>query len=298
MAGLRRAVRFAAAQETAQDSPGLAGQRMSISSWLYLPPSSNGASETEHERRKAAIALGHEPVVSHRLVNELRHVVRSIAVRSAIRLAVVLTTITLAACGGGVAAPVPTAQRFLTAEDAPGTQPDPVETRQTTVDFDDFIATLSDIAVDPDRNEMTQVFQEAGFKGAGTDARFFGETHTQTEPHVFSTFIELESEDGARSALDWLETDSKKPCPQSCAVQISSFDVDDIADARGVHRIATAEDIADHGTKDEHPFDSYWVGFPLGSIVYIVDLHGSPGSVSEEQAQEIVSAYYDRLTGN
>jgi hypothetical protein len=222
-------------------------------------------------------------------------------VRFAIPLLVALTAVALVACGGGddeTAAPVPLAQRFLTAEDAPGSKPDPVERRQTTVAFRKFIAALSDLAVDPDEKDMTRVFQEAGFKRAGVDARFFAETHTGTAPHVFSSFIELESEDGATSALDWLETDSRRPCPRSCAVQISSFDVDDIADARGVHRIATAEDIKRVGTKDQQPRDSYWVGFTDGSFVYTVDLDGPPGSVSEEQAQEIASAYYDRLTGN
>jgi hypothetical protein len=209
--------------------------------------------------------------------------------------------LTLVACGGGddkKAAPVSLAQRFVTAEDAPGSKPDPVEMRQTTVDFDEFLAALSERAVDPDKEEMTTVFQEAGFKGAGEDARFFGETHTFTAPHVFNSFIELESEDGATSALDWLETDSRKPCPISCAVQRSTFDVDDIADARGVHRIATAEDIKRVGFEDEQPFESYWVGFTNGAFVYIAELRGPPGSVSEEQALDIARAYYDRLTGS
>ena len=221
--------------------------------------------------------------------------------RFAIPVLVALTAVALVACSGGddeAAAPVPPAQRFVTAEDAPGSKLDPVETRQTTVDLDEFIAVISEQAVDPDQEEMTTVFQEAGFKGGGMDARFFGETHTFTAPHVFSSFIELESEDGATSALDWLETDSRKPCPMSCAVQISTFDVDDIADARAVHRIATAEDIERVGTEDQRPFDSYWVGFTEGSFVYTVDLRGPPGSVSEEQALDIASAYYDRLTGS
>lgn len=224
-----------------------------------------------------------------------------IAVRVAIPLLVALTAVALVACEGGddeAATPVPLAERFLTATDAPGTKPDPVEQGQTTEDFDEFVAALSDGMIDPDREEMTTVFQEPGFKGAGVDARFFGETHSPTAPHLFNTFIELESEDGTRSALDWLETDSTKPCPMSCAVQVSSFDVDDIPDARGVHRIATAEDIERAGTEDQHPSESYWVGFTEGSVVYTVDLEGPPGSVTEEQAQEIVSAYYDRLTGN
>lgn len=219
-------------------------------------------------------------------------------VRFAIRLVVPLTAVVLVACGGGDGeSPVPVTQRFLTTADAPGTKPDPVEKRETTEDFDEFIDALSEGAVDPDREEMTAVFEEAGFERAGRDARFYGETHTPDARHLFSSFIELDSEDAATTALDWLEADSMKPCPGSCATRISSFDVDGIPDARGVHRIATAEDIAAAGAEDEHPHESYWVGFTLGSVVYTVDLNGPPGSVSEEQAESIASTYSDRLAG-
>lgn len=223
--------------------------------------------------------------------------------RFAVLLLVAVAAIALVGCSGDdddtVAASLPVAQRFVTAEDAPGSKPDPVETRQTTVNFDEFIATLTDGLIDPDPDEMNEVFENAGFKSAGLDARFFGETHSQEQsPHVFSSFIEVESEDGATSALDWLETESKKPCPMSCAVQISEFDVDGIPDERGVHRAATAEDIERVGTTDERPRDSYVVAFTAGPIVYRLDLQGPPGSVSEEQALDIASAYYDRLAGN
>jgi hypothetical protein len=221
--------------------------------------------------------------------------------RFAIPLLAALAMITLVACGGDddeTAATVPAAQRFVTEEDAPGSKPDPVETGETTVNLGDFITGLSQFAIDPDNEEATTVFQEAGFKGWGVDPRFFGDTHAPTAPHVVSSFIELDSEDGATSALDWLETDSKKPCPGSCAVQISDFEVDDIADARGVRRLATAEDIEEVGAEDQVPSDSYWVGFTDGAFVYTVDLHGPPGSVSEEQALDIASAYHDRLTGS
>ena len=217
--------------------------------------------------------------------------------RLATRLLVPLTAVAFVACGGGDDAPVPIAQRFPTAADAPGTKPDPVEKGETTEDLDEFIVAFREALIDPDEEEMTTVFQEAGFEGAGLDVRFFGETHDPHAPHLFSWFIELDSEDGARSALDWLEADSMKPCPHSCAARVSSFDVDGIPDARGVHRIATAEDIEAAGTEAEDPSESYWVGFIDGSIVYTVDLSGLPGSVSEEQAQSIASAYHDRLTG-
>jgi len=236
----------------------------------------------------------------------------AMAARFAIPLLVALTAVSLVACDGGddgaaspvpqstsapgAASTVPLAERFLTAADAPGTKSDPVETRQMTADFDEFTTTLNEMAIDPAEEEVTKVFQ-AGFQGAGTDARFFGETHSQTAPHVFSSLIELDSEDRANGALDWLETDSLKPCPMSCAVQINSFAVDDIPGGRGVHRFATAQLIKTAGTPDEHPFESYWVGFTEGSTVYTVDVHGPPGSVSEEQAQKIATAYYERLTG-
>ena len=222
--------------------------------------------------------------------------------RFVLPLLAALVLIVPVACGGEdetAAAPLPVAQRFVTAEDAPGSKPDPVETRQTTVDFDEFIVGLTDASIDPDKEEMTTVFQDAGFKGAGVDTRFFGETHSPgSSPHVSSSFIELESDEGATSALEWLETDSKKPCPMSCAAQISEFDVDDIPDARGIHRVATAEDIERVGNEDERPNDSYSILFTNGAFVYTVDLFGPPGSVTEEQAQTIANAYYERLKGN
>jgi hypothetical protein len=223
-------------------------------------------------------------------------------VRFAVPLLAALAVFTLVACSGGdeeTAAPVPLAERFLTDEEAPGSKPDPAETRQTTVDLDEFIAGLSERSIDPDEEEMTEVFQEAGFQSAGVDTRFYGETHTPgRSTHVVSSFIELESTDGATNALDWLETDAKKPCPMSCAAQISAFEVNDLGDARGVHRVATAEDIERVGRADEQPFESYWVGFTNGALVYSIDLFGRPGSVSEKQALEIAGAYYARVTGS
>jgi hypothetical protein len=222
-------------------------------------------------------------------------------VRIAIPLVAALAMITLVGCGGNdeTSTPPALAQRFVSAEDAPGSKADPVEKRTTTTDYDAFISALSDEAVDPNRDAMTTVFKRAAFVSAGQDARFFGATHSpETSVHVFSSFIELGSEDAATSALDWLETDELKPCPMSCAVKRSSFEVNDIPGARGVHRLATADDIERVGNKDERPQDDYWIGFTNGPVVYTVVLHGHavPGTVSEDQAQQIASAYYDRLT--
>jgi hypothetical protein len=220
-------------------------------------------------------------------------------VRSAIPLLAALATIALVGCGGKdkAAEPVPPAQRYVTAAEAPGSKPDPDETRHTAGSVDEFIATYE--AIDPDNSEMTEVLGDAGFKRAGIDTRFYGETHTPGKStHVVSSFVELESEDGASDALEWLATDTSKPCPRTCATRITTFDVDGLGDgARGVHRIATGEDIKAGGNADEIPSDSYWVGFTSGAIVYTVDLFGRPGAVSKERALEIAHAYYDRVTG-
>jgi hypothetical protein len=222
--------------------------------------------------------------------------------RFVISLLLTIAAVTLVSCGGSddeASAPLPVSQRFVSAEDAPGSKADLVERRETTTDYAIFIPALAERSIDPDRDEMAEVFESTDFKSAGVDARFFGATHVpETSPHVFSSYIELDSDDGATSALDWLAADEMKPCPRSCAVQRSSFDVADIPDARGVHRVATAEDIARVGTGDERPEDEYWVGFTLGPLVYTVALHGPPGSVSEDQAEDITSAYYERLTAD
>src|SRR6476659_8107797 len=142
--------------------------------------------------------------------------------RFTIPLLVAVVTVGLVACGGNdqTSTPPALAQRFVSAEDAPGSKPDPVEKRKTTTDYDTFISALSDEAVDPNRDETTKVFKRAAFVSAGQDARFFGATHSpETSVHVFSSFIELGSEDAAKSALDWLEPDEMKPCPMRCAVK-------------------------------------------------------------------------------
>jgi hypothetical protein len=217
--------------------------------------------------------------------------------RAATRLLVLVTALGLVACTGDEPVPPPLAERFVSAADAPASKPDPVELRQTANELDEFVTGFSSHMVDADSEDMTQVFQDAGFKQAGTEVRFFGETHSRDAPHVFSSFFELDSEDGAASALDWLVTDAKKPCPESCATVISEFDVPDIPDAIGVRRLATAENIEAAGTSNQFPHDSYSVSFSIGSLVYTMEFSGPPGSVSVEQAREIATAYYDRLAG-
>lgn len=216
--------------------------------------------------------------------------------RWAIPLLVTVTV--LSACGSQkAAAPLPLAQRFVNAQDAPNSKPDPVEARQTTKQFDEFIGALKDNAVNPKQAEIAEAFKRGDFKSAGIDLRFYGQTHTQGKStHVGSSFVELKSKDGANRALDWLEADHRKPCPRTCATRISTFNVDHLSHGLGVRRIATAKDIKDAGFSGERPVEEYWIGFTIGDVTYSVDLFGLPGAVSEQQIQTIARAYYDRLT--
>lgn len=222
--------------------------------------------------------------------------------RSALLLVLVLALALWAApgCGGdeeGSETMLALTERVVQAEDAPGSKPDPVETQQSTTMLDSFVDELHMRAVDADEEALTELFTEAGFQGAVTDTRFYGETHSPMAPHIFSSVIELESDQGAQSAMEWLVEDSLKPCPETCAVAISEFDVDGIPDARGIRRTQTAEDIAARGRPDDRPFDSYSTIFADGRYVYVVDLRGDPGgAVSEEQAQGIATALYERVS--
>jgi hypothetical protein len=218
--------------------------------------------------------------------------------RNAIQVTALVTVASLVACSGSEPDPPPVAQRFVADADARGSTIDTVETRETAEELDTFVSLFSPHMVDADRDEMTTVFREAGFQEAGTEVRFIGATHSPDVPHIFSSFYELESEDGAASALDWLVTDAKKPCPESCATVVSEFDVPGIPDASGVRRLTTADAIEAAGTPEQIPRDSYWVGFTVGSSVYTVEFAGPPGSVTVQQAREIASAYYDRLAGD
>ena len=218
--------------------------------------------------------------------------------RLATRLLVAVTAVALVACTRDDE-PVPPGQRFPTAEEAPGGKDDPVETGETSTDLDDFIADFTPALVDPDREEMRTVFEDAGFERAGLDVLFFCEAHDPGPvPHLFSWYIELDSDDGAGNVVDYLEADTMKPCPESCATVVETFDVEGIPDAVGVRRLATEEAVEAAGNANEHPHEGYWVAFTDGSIVYTLDLNGDPGTVSEEQIESIAGAFHGRVAAD
>ena len=162
--------------------------------------------------------------------------------RFALALLVALAPTVLVACGSDddtkKATPATLSQQMLKAEDAPGSKPDPVETPQMTVKFDEFIQGLGENAIDPDTKEMTAVFKKAGFKAAGTETRFYGKKHT-FDPRCRMSSVRSFSfslTKGRRAPWTGSKPTPESHVPISCAVQISEFDVDDIPDARGIRQ--------------------------------------------------------------
>jgi hypothetical protein len=212
---------------------------------------------------------------------------------------VAVAALGLAGCAGDdeeAAAPLSLDQRVLGEEEAPGSKPDPAETRRTASDLGEVATYIENELIQATPEEATEEFRKAGFVSAIIDTRFFGETHTPDAKHVFVSVAQFEDEQAARDVGEWLHDDSRRPCPERCATQVSDFDVGDVPDATGVRRVATAERIEATG-EDAEPYDSYEIRFVDGPFTYSLVLVGPPGDVSEGEAEDLAQALYDRVEG-
>ena len=206
-----------------------------------------------------------------------------------------------AACGGeDAAAPLALEQRVSGEADAPGSQADPVETPITVTGIED-VRSLPDGLFSPEEEDVTAM-EEAGFVSALVDTRFFpsepGAEHVGDEAHVARLVMQFASEEEAADMAGLLHDDGLEPCPGSCAVDISEFEVDDIPDAQGGARIQTAEDLEATGAEGD-PFSAYSISFADGPFAYKVTLFafGPPGRVSQEQLGEIAKRQAERVEG-
>jgi hypothetical protein len=208
--------------------------------------------------------------------------------------------VALAACGGGGSkASLTIDQRVPSAEDAPGWKADPVERPVSVSGPNEFISKLGERFINPTPKDV-QEFKSSGFARALHVTKFFPETpsgrHTKTAPHLFSLVMQFESEDGAKTALDVLHTDSLRPCPETCATQVQEFDPG-FGDAKGTRRYATEESIKATGDKETKPFDRYEIEFTDGVFAYRVQMGGAPGAVSQDKAVTIARKLYERVKG-
>jgi hypothetical protein len=205
-----------------------------------------------------------------------------------------------AACGGEDAAPLTLEQRVSGEADAPGSEPDPEETPITVTGTED-IRSLPDGLFSPEEEDVTAM-EESGLAFALVDTRFFpsepGAEHVGDEAHVATLVMQFASEEEAADMADVLHDDGLEPCPgNSCAADISEFEVDDIPDARGVARVTTPEDLEATGEQGD-PFAAYKISFADGPFAYEVDMHGPPDKVSQEQVEEIAKNLYERVEGS
>jgi hypothetical protein len=204
-----------------------------------------------------------------------------------------------AACGGEDAAPLTLEQRVAGEADAPGSEPDPVETPVSVTGIED-VRSLPDGLFSPEEEDVTAM-EEAGLASALVDTRFFpfepGAGHVGDEAHVATLVMQFGSEEEAADMATLLHDDSLEPCPGTCAVDVTDFEVDGIPDAQGVARITSAEDLEATGEQG-FPFSAYKITFADGPFAYEVDMFGPPGKVSQEQLEEIAKNLYERVEGS
>jgi hypothetical protein len=207
----------------------------------------------------------------------------------------------IAACNGDDAAPPLTLdQRVVGEAEAPGWEPDPIETRRTATGLEELAATMEDQLITATEEEAAAL-GEAGFVTAILDARFFpsepGALHVQGDPHISTLVMEFGSEAGATDAVDLLHADGLEPCPETCAFSVTEFEVDGIPNARGIQRIATQEALDRIGDTERPPHAEYSIYFADGPFAYEVKMFGSPDEVSEQQAEEIAAKLFTRVQG-
>jgi hypothetical protein len=216
--------------------------------------------------------------------------------RPATRAAVLVIGLLLAACGAQQDnPPLALEDRVVGEAEAPGSEPDPVETPVTATGLDELEPDMLGPAV---YDEDITALEEAGFVSLAIDTRFFptepGGEHAPGTPHVFTVVYQLESDTGATAVVDVAHGIGLRPCPETCAYEIADFQPDGVPDARGVQAVATQEAI-DRIGDDIMPDARYSVYFADGPFAYEVTMFGPPDEVTAEQVEDIASALYERV---
>ena len=212
--------------------------------------------------------------------------------------AALVFTVPLAACGGGEAgAPLALEERVVGEAEAPGSEPDPVETPVTVTGLEELEAELAGPEV---FDEDLRAMEEAGFVSMAINTRFFpsepGGDHVPGTPHVVTFVAEFESEDGANAGATVARDIGLRPCPETCAYEFDEFEPAGVPDAMGVQAIATQEAIDEIGD-DIQPDARYSVYFADGPIAYEVTIFGPPDEVTREQVEDIAAELYERVQG-
>lgn len=212
--------------------------------------------------------------------------------------AALVLALSLVACGAEEAgAPMALEERVVGAAEAPGSEPDPVETPVTATGLEELEAELAGPAV---YEEDLRAVEEAGFVSMVVNTRFFpsepGGEHVPGTPHVVTFVYEFESNDGANTGVDLAHDIGLRPCPETCAYEITEFEPTSVPDAKGVQAIATQESIDEIGD-DIQPDARYSVYFAAGPVAYEVTVFGPPDEVTRQQVEDISANLYERVQG-
>ena len=212
--------------------------------------------------------------------------------------AALVFSLALAACGSeGARAPLTLEQRVVGAAEAPGSEPDPDETQVTATGLEELESELAGPEV---YDEDLLALGEAGFVSLVIDTRFFpsepGGEHMPGTPHVFTVVSEFETEDGADAGVNVAHAIGLRPCPETCAYEITEFQPAGEPDAKGVQAVASQESIDQIGD-DIQPDARYSVYFADGPFAYEVTMFGPPDEVSRQQLEDIAEELYARVRG-
>ena len=212
--------------------------------------------------------------------------------------AALVVSVALVACAGETTtAPLTLEERVVGAAEAPGSEPDPEETPVTVTGLEELESELAGPEV---FDEDLRAMEEAGFIAMVIDTRFFpsepGGEHIPGTPHVFTKVAEFESDQGANAGANVAHDIGLRPCPETCAYEITEFEPAGVPDATGVQAIATQESIDEIGD-DIQPDARYSVYFADGPFAYEVTVFGPPDEVSREQVEEIAGELLERVQG-
>jgi hypothetical protein len=180
-------------------------------------------------------------------------------------------------------APLALDQRVLAESELSGFQlsPDPV---QRWTDASKFANDTHDVDIRATVEENIEELQAGGFVAA--IANSFGASGREAE--AFSAAVQMGSPEAAQDVLDQRHQDYISPCPTVCTIEISEFEVSGIPNAKGVKRASQPEHAGS-------PFEVYEVEFADGPFVYVVNIDGQPGTVSEDDAVFAAKRLYDRV---
>jgi hypothetical protein len=196
---------------------------------------------------------------------------------------------------GGDAAPLALTDRLLTTADVNGYTVREDFTWDSAEGVRDEGLGTSTFEASPE--DAYEVVQDAGF-AAGAGRVFELDDGTAPADFIFVMAFQFESDAAARDVLAFSADDSEQPCPETCAFVVTADAVEDIPDARGVTRLATAESIAEAGPGNFEPGEIHRIAFTDGPFFYLIGTaHTPPSADAAEMARELARALYARVKG-